>query len=126
MSDVPTTNQGAVTVEKTVMELFNDATSAAETAIETAQPWLKTPVLKQLFEALFSAIVAQISTPLSVSGAYIALDIDKYTALMNAAQAQAALNAAKLTGDPNAIQTASDNVDAAVAPILHYIGDAHQ
>jgi hypothetical protein len=52
------------------------------------------------------------------------MDAQRALALENAANALVQLNAAKQSGDANAINQASQAVDTAVTPILHYVGTA--
>lgn len=122
---LPTTDTAAQDAAKTVGALVSDATTAAENALIAWQPWLAFPVFKQIWQSLFSYFLKQLGIALGTFSSFVVIDVQKYNALMNAAKAQAALNAAKQTGDPNAIAQASSAVDAAVAPILHYVGDAH-
>ena len=121
-SALPTTDQAAATGSTTVEKLFSTATSAAETALIVAYPFLGWPFLKQLWEALFQGIIGKISFYLGTEAGYLIIDAQQYFALKNAATAMAALKAAQASGDPNALATANQNVDNAVAPILHYIG----
>jgi hypothetical protein len=120
---LPTTDTAAKIADTTINEIVSVELPVVETAIETAEPFLAWPVVKQFWEAVFSWLSKQIGNALGTFTGYIVVDAQKYFALQKAASAAAALVTAKQTGDVNAIETASQNVDAAVAPILHYVGD---
>lgn len=121
---LPTTDKPAQIAVKSVGELTSVAITTAETALIAYQPWLGWPVIKQLWESAFSYFVSQFGQALGIFAGYKVVDVQEYFALKNAASALAQLNAAKASGDINAINQASAAADAAAAPILHYIGDS--
>ena len=119
---LPTTDTAASLGRKTVGDLFSAATSAAETAFIVAYPPLGFPGFKQIWEFIFESITSKISFYFGLETGYIIIDVQEYFALKSAATAMAALKAAQASGDPNAIAQANQDVDNAVAPVLHYIG----
>ena len=121
-SEPTTTDSTAAIVSQTVTDIFGAAVTAAETAIIAAQPWLGLPVIKQLWEALFSYIVGKISGALGTGAGFLVIDLQTYTEVTNAASAIQALHAAQTSGDSNAITQARAQADAAAAALLHYNG----
>ena len=121
-SEPTTTDSTAPIVSQTVTDIFGAAVTAAETAIIAAQPWLGLPVIKQLWEALFSYIVGKISGALGTAAGFLVIDLQTYTEVTNAASAIQALQAAQTSGDSNAITQARAQADAAAAALLHYNG----
>ena len=121
-SEPTTTDSTASIVSQTVTDIFGAAVTAAETTIIAAQPWLGLPVIKQLWEALFSYIVGKISGALGTAAGFLVIDLQTYTEVTNAASAIQALQAAQTSGDSNAITQARAQADAAAAALLHYNG----
>ena len=121
-SEPTTTDSTASIVSQTVTDIFGAAVTAAETAIIADQPWLGLPVIKQLWEALFSYIVGKISGALGTGAGFLVIDLQSYTEVTNAASAIQALHAAQTSGDSNAITQARAQADAAAAALLHYNG----
>ena len=121
-SEPTTTDSTASIVSQTVTDIFGAAVTAAETTIIAAQPWLGLPVIKQLWEALFSYIVGKISGALGTGAGFLVIDLQTYTEVTNAASAIQALQAAQTSGDSNAITQARAQADAAAAALLHYNG----
>ena len=119
---LPTTDTTASTGEKTVGTVLAAGEAEAETAAETAAPWLLWPVVKQLFTGACSWIFGFINSFLGTLVGYVIMDVQQYLALKNAASALAALQTAQASGDPSAIDQANQNMDSAVAPILQYVG----
>ena len=119
MSNVDT---AASTGDTVVQEAVSAAETVAETAIIAAYPAMGTPVWKQIWEGTLNLFCGKIGWALGTITGYVIMDVQKYIALTNAAQALAQLQAAQKSGNSNAITQANTNADAAVAPILHYIG----
>jgi len=124
-SPVPTVDQPAQDAVNAITTLVQDGEQAAEAAIIASAPVMGTPVLKQIWEAAFDWLIKFIMQPLAMYGGRVIVDAQEYFALKNAVAAQAALDAAKKTGDLNAIQNASSQVDQAVASVVNYIGATH-
>lgn len=120
---LPTTDKAASIGNKVFQDLLNDCVPIAETAIIAAEPWMGTPVLKETWEEIFQLIVKELGDAGGTLTGYVIMDVQKFFALMNAASALNDLRAAQLKGDPDEISKANDAADAAVAPILHYVGD---
>ena len=119
---LPTTDTTASLAAKTVGDIFNDVIPIVESAAIVAQPWLGDPVVKPFWEAIFNWIVGLFSGAFSTSSGYVVMDVQDFFALKTAATALANLQAAQQSGDANAITQANSAIDAAVAPILHFIG----
>lgn len=119
---VPTVNKPAQEVVTIIEDLVEKGEEAAEIAIIAQAPWMGTPVWKQIWEALFDWLVKLVMRPVASLGGRVVISIEEYVALKNAARAQADLDAAKKTGDSNAISQASSKVDDAVASVVHYVG----
>lgn len=124
MSNLPTTDSTAATANKTVVQVLNDCIPIAETAIIAAWPPAATPVFKQCWEEVFQLIVQEFTAALGIEGAYITMDIQDFLKIQTALSSLAALTAAHKTGDSNAITQANTDADSALAPIIHYVGDA--
>jgi len=119
---LPTTDQAASVADSAVTLAVNSAETAAETAIIAADPVMATPVLEQLWEAILKFLFGYLGGFLAKGAGFVVVDVQEYFALRKAASALAALQAAQQSGDQNAITQASAGMDAAVAPVLHYIG----
>lgn len=119
---VSTTDTGAQDAVTGIENLISAGETSAETAIIASNPSLGTPIVKQIWEALFDWFVSLLEKPLATYGGYVIVDLQEYAALRNAVTAQAALDIAKKTGDSHAITQASSNVDAALAGVINYIG----
>lgn len=122
---VPTINTAGQDAVSLVDKLTKDGESAAETAIIAAEPIMGTFILKQLWEAVFDWLIGYVMTPLAALGGQVVISTEEYFSLKQAVAAQAALDVAKKTGDANAISKASQDVDTAVAGVLHYVGTTH-
>jgi hypothetical protein len=121
---VATVNVPAENVTGAANKLLQTGISAAETAIIAAEPWMGTTVWKQLWEAALSALMNWIAAPIVTWSGQVVISIEEYEALQTAVSAQAALDAAKQTGDQNAISQASQNVDSAILGAIQYIGQS--
>ena len=121
---LPTADATAAGANRTVTTILNDAIPLAETALIAAYPPLAWPILKQIWEAIFSYFVGQLIGALGTVTGYVVMDVQKYMALTAAGNALAALDAAKKAGNTDAIEQASKDVDSAVTPILHFIGSS--
>jgi hypothetical protein len=122
---VPTENKPAQTAVNIAEGLVQGGESALEAEIISAVPAMGTPVWRQVWEAVLDKLVTFITEPLARLSGCVVIEIDEYLALRKAAQAQAALDAAKKIGDPNAVAQASAHVDQAVAAAVHYVGAIH-
>lgn len=119
---LPTVDPAASTADKVVTTILEDAESPIETAIIAANPVMGTPLLKQLWEGAFSWCVNQLAGALGLLTGYALIDIQKLIALTDASNALVQLQAAQKSGNQNAIAAANANMDAAVTPVLHFVG----
>jgi hypothetical protein len=122
---LPTTDTDATDAVDALQDIINDGETAAENAIIAAEPFMATPVLKQIWEGALSWVFGFLSYPLKTFTGYVVIDYQKYTALKNASQALVNLKSAQTSGDPNALQQANNQMDSAIAPVLHYIGSVN-
>lgn len=122
---VPTTNAGAQDAVTLIENAGKVGEDAAEAAIIAAAPFMGTPVLKQIWEAIFDWIFQLFLRPIARFGGMVVITAEEYLALRGAVQAQSTLDAAKKTGDSNAISKASSAVDQAVASVVQYVGATH-
>lgn len=122
---LPTENKAAQAAVDVVQGAANAAETVVEDAAIAAEPWLGFPGIKQLWETVLDYFVKQFSRALGTLAGYVLVDAEEYLALKKAAASLVKLNAAKATGDANAIEQASAEADAAAAPILHYVGSTH-
>lgn len=119
---LPTVDSGATLADQTVQTIIGATEKPVEAAIIVAQPWMGAPVWVNLWESALDYVYSMIS---GISGrltGYVFVDLQQLLALKNAATQLAALHAAQQSGDKNAIIQANSQTDAAVTPILQYIG----
>jgi hypothetical protein len=119
-----TTNSSAEVVDSAISDALNAAQSVAETAIIADFPFLGLPVVKTLFEIIFSYIVGKLTNALQTAGTFAVIDTQVASEEKALAVNTAAIRAAEATGDPNAIAQARANEDAAAANLLHDDGSA--
>jgi hypothetical protein len=119
---LPTTDTAATDANKVVVAALKAAETPIEAAIIVAEPLMGTPVLKQIWEGLFDWLISTLSSALGMLTGYVLVDAQRLADLNTAAAALVVLQAAQKSGDPNAIAKANQDMDSAVAPILHYVG----
>ena len=119
---VPTTNAGAQDAVTVLENLGQMGETAAETAIIADAPFMGTPVLKQIWEAIFEWVCSLILKPIASFGGRVVISIEQFSALNATAAAQVALKQAQQAGNVTAIATASAEVDLAVAKVVQYVG----
>lgn len=122
---LPTTDQTASTADQTVGNIVSSTESPIDSAIIAAVPALATPVLKQIWEGVLHVLFIQIGNFLGEFTGFVVIDVQQYIALKKAVSAQLAFNQAIASGNTDAINQASDALDQAVAPVLHYIGSVN-
>ena len=121
LTPVPS-DSGATQAETTVIDLFNAATTAAENLIIAAVPALGIPVLKQIWELIFSWITGYIGKAFGEGAAFIVIDIQVWAQVQKVLASSTALAQAQATGDPNAIATARAASDAAAQALFTFNG----
>lgn len=126
MGAVPTTvNQAATSVDEIIQSsVYNAVLPIAEAAIIAEVPFLGDPIINQAFDLLMQYVAGKLYTALANYATITIIDIQtggEETALL---KAEGALRAAHLTGDINAISTATKNYEAAVASLIHFDGSA--
>lgn len=119
---LPTVDTAAQDGVKTVGAIVNAVEAGAEAAIIAEAPVMATPVWKQIWEGALSWVFGLMNSGLGTITGMVIVDIQEYFALKTAASALAQLKAAQKSGNSDAITQANAVTDAAVAPILHFIG----
>ncbi len=93
-----------------------------EAYIISQVPALGLPVLKQMMEALLDALVQREAQILKTFLAFTIIDGQVNSENKAVKDQLVAWNAAHATGDPHAIQQASDDLAAAFGRLIHYDG----
>jgi hypothetical protein len=119
---VPIIDPVAQTVVNDLQDVISDAADAAKTAIISASPFMGTPVIKQIWEGIFDLVVSKLMNPLVTLSGRVVISLEEYKNLKAVVAAQAALDAAKQTGDSSAITQASQKVDSTAAAAIQYVG----
>lgn len=119
---LPTVDQAASIADKAVVDIVQDLIPLAEAAAIAQVPLLGAPFIKQIWEAVFKWVCDLFGSAAGLLTGFVVMDIQKAVALEKCAHAISAINAAKQSGDKDAIDKASDQADAAAAGVLHYIG----
>ncbi len=119
---LPTVNQTGSFVDEAVGDIVKATEIPVEAAIIAAAPIMATPIWMQIWEKCLDIVFQDIGGFLGKYAGYKVIDIEQYFALKKAVAAQAAFNAALASKDQNAINKANSDLNAAIAPALHYIG----
>jgi hypothetical protein len=128
MGDVPTTvDQPAKSVEEIIHGIIFDLAVAAGLKAIKAVPWLawlNWPIISPCFDFFVKWIAGYIYRPLAQTGALTTIALQTQQERDTYAAAEAALRAAHLSGDPKALQAASDAFNVAAAGLVHWDGSA--
>lgn len=125
MTGPTTTNTLASAINNIVDDCVKDALNVAEVAAEAAEPILAMPVVKQLFEYFAGMIVMDFfNLPLRQALTKLVIQIQTYQESASCMQAWLAYQSALSGGDPNAIATAKQSLDAAFIALIEYDGSA--
>lgn len=120
-----TTNQVASIVNQILAGLIEGTgTTAVETAVIAANPWLGLPFIKQLFDFIVEHVAAAIYKEVALAATKIIIDvqIDVETGTVN--NAFQTLQMAVASGDNTAIAKASSDLSDAYGKLIHYDGSA--
>lgn len=125
MGAVPTTvNTIAGAVNKAINAAMSVEESAVEALIIADIPFLGLPGFKQVLEMAVNWLGSYIYVDAAAVATSIVVDLQVSVEVTATQTAYAAAQAAIASGDQNAIQTASTNLDAAFASIIHFDGSS--
>jgi len=114
LANLPT-NQAVVVSQKITAALFKLLEAFIEQAGESYQPWLRAPVVKQIFELVVQKLSEKISLILQEDEALL---IISFQSAMDKKHYQDALDNLRKGDDPDALKKAREAADA----IIHWPG----
>jgi hypothetical protein len=124
MTSPTTTNAPATNTDNTIKTVGDDIIQIVEDAILSDVPALGFPVLKQIWEALFTWISGYFIRAAETGATFIIIDHEVSGEETSLSQALQALIAAEKTGDQNAIKTAIENYAKAQSALINDNGSA--
>lgn len=125
MGDPTTVNPVASVVNSVLKKAIEDVgETAAESALIADFPWLGLPVVKQIFEYGLGIVGKYFYEQAAFAATKIIIDVQTKLEASSAQSAFENLRMAVASGDANAIQLASDDLDKAYANLIHYDGSA--
>jgi hypothetical protein len=125
MATIPTeTNTAAGKVDAAINSAIQTAIPAVEALVYADAPFLAIPVVKQLFEALLGYLAGKFSSVLQDVGTFTVIDVQVSNEQSAVTRALATLNAAKASGDTQAIMTAEQNYANAISSLIHSDGSS--
>jgi hypothetical protein len=112
-------NKTALTADKLIAAGDNAIVSVAEKLAIADQPWLATPIFKQIWQAVFGWFADKFTRAFQTGATFDIIDhqVDKEEKAMS--PALAAVYAAEKSGDPNAIKAALKAYADANSALLH-------
>ncbi len=123
MADAGPVNQTAGFVDSAIHAIvFDIALNAAKAELISLAPWLKLPVISQLFDLVMNAIAEPLYKNLAIAGIFGV--IDAQVSSQNAAYIDsiAALQSSIASNDPQAINLAKEKARAALQALIHFDG----
>ena len=120
----PPTNQTATTVNNTVKSIFGVLQNTVEGIIIADQPWLNTPILKQIFEMILGYFFNAASKAAQEAGTFAVIDLQVANETSNISSALRAVIAAEKTGDAAKIQAAIQDYAKYQSALIHNDGSA--
>lgn len=114
-----TTNSTASKVSTIISTTGNVIVNVVEGMIIADQPWLGTPGIKQIWEALFNYIASYFIKAAQQGATFAIIDSQVSKEKMAISEAMAALIVAEQSGDLNAIKNAIQNYANANSALLH-------
>jgi hypothetical protein len=124
MGSTPTTTDGAVQSVDDIIQsaIFDVALNALKTYLYAQMPWLAYPIIKQVFGALLNWIAGYIYNYLTQVANFTVIDLqtDQEKASYDASVTQ--LQAAQSSGDPNALQNATNQFKNTLGNLIHFDG----
>lgn len=120
-----TTNSAAKTVDEIIQVAIYDVAVAAFKAFAVAEaPWLKLPIISQLFSLIVDSFAGSLYKFLAQSATFEIIDLQTDSELNAYTKAEAALRAVHLTGNEAAINAAAINFKTTLASLIHFDGSA--
>lgn len=99
------------------------ALSAALTAAESAQPWLNTPVVRQVFEWLVTDGFSFIDKYIEQAAAFAVMDAQTSAEAQDYQTSVKNLKAAQASGNQDAIEKAKQDFRSTLSKLIHYDGN---
>lgn len=126
MGTTPTTvNKSAQTVDAIINSaIFDVAVNAAQKAAIAAVPFLGAPIISTLFNFVLKYFAGILYTSLAQAATIQVIKFETAEESKAYAEAEAALRAAHLTGDQNAIDRATANFKTQFQSLVHFDGSA--
>lgn len=124
MADPTTTNSAATSANTAIVDVVSALIPAAEGLIIADVPALGLPIIKQIWEALFSWIAGYFEKAAENGATFGIIDLQVIKEEAGVSAGIAALIAAEKTGDPNAIQQAIKDYADANSALVHDDGSA--
>lgn len=121
---LPTTNTVEQIGAVVVSDIQTMADAAIDTAAESAQPWLLTPVIKQFFEWIVSKLTTPLTTMFGTLVSWGVIDTQIFLEKTGVSAALAALIAAEKKGDKDEIAKALKDFQAANSALDNNDGSA--
>lgn len=123
MASPTPTNSAAQTVDEIIqLAIFDVALKAAEAAIIADLPFLGLPIIDPIFLFFMEQIGGVLYKQIALGTTFIVIDIQVGLEKSAYTQAEAALRAAHLTGNQDAIQNATASFKSAFQKLFHYDG----
>jgi hypothetical protein len=119
------TNQTATVVNKVIDGIFNTAVTLGENALYAEAPWLKLPIINQIFTFIVKSLVGKIYAYFALGVTFAIIDVQASSEVSDYQKALAALKAAQASGDLNALNDALSKFNAAASAVTHWDGGAN-
>lgn len=124
MSDPTTVNKLATVVNDAIKVAMDGGEVAAEAAMVADLPWLGLPVIRTILSWFLGIVEGYFYSNAAKTATKIVIDLQVSSEVSKTnSYFQKAQDAVK-SGDKNAIDVASKNLDAAFAALIHYDGSA--
>lgn len=125
MGDTPQTiNRWVVAVDGVIHTIFTVGLTAGSEVIKTYVPWLRLPVISQIFDAVVNKYGAMIDQAIQNSATFMVLNIQTSSENNAFKDSVTALKQAQTTGDQNAIQKARDDFKKNLGNLVHWDGSS--
>lgn len=126
MSDVPTTTNQAAQATSDIIDVaeYDAATPAVIAALVAVFPFLGWPIIGPIFTAIYNYFAKDLYTEFKFVGIKIVIRIQTDIEKSTYSNAEGALRAAQLTGDPIKIKEATDAFKKAAQSLIHFDGSA--
>lgn len=124
MGDTPQTTNTTVGVAEKVIHgvLVDVAAEAAITAATVAAPWLRLPVIRQVFRFIVVKFAELFSAQLERAAAFMIIDTQVNNELSAYKEAVGAIKAAEAAGDLDALQKAREEFKKTLGRLIHSDG----